>query len=148
MPWLSIIMAILSFLASMKKDPDKKGQAVAAAALGGLGTYYVTHETEWGRENLGSLDGVVVPGADAVDAVDDEGKVITTKDASGKDVIVKVPPVSVDKPSSTTGWDVLKNWGATGTAAVVGTTAVATDSSLKKYLPWLLGGLVVLVVLK
>lgn len=143
MPWLSIIMAIISALASLKKNPDKKGQAVAAAALGGLGTYYVTHETEWGRDLLGDWDGVVVQ--PAADAKDPEQVTLPDGSSVGK-TVVNVPSASTGQ---TTGlWDTLKSWGPTGTAAVIGTTAVTTSSSFSKYLPWLAGGLVLFLVLK
>lgn len=153
MPWLSIIMAILSYLLSMKDDPEKKSRAVAAAALAGLGTYYVSHETEWGRETLGDLDGVptvneVATAATAVTGAD--GQPVTVKDKTGATVPVKVPTVSpTTNPSSTTsGWDVLQSWGAAGTAAVVGTAAVATSSGASKWLPWLAGGAILLLLLK
>jgi hypothetical protein len=52
-------MAIISFLGSLKKDKSNVGQAAMVGAAAGLGTYYVTHETEWGQETLGQYDGVV-----------------------------------------------------------------------------------------
>lgn len=57
-PWLSIIFAVLTFLLSGGTKKGQAGRAALAAAGVGLGTYYVTHETDWGRENLGALDGV------------------------------------------------------------------------------------------
>lgn len=57
MPWLSILMAIISFVTA-KKSGASNGTAAAIAGVAGLGTYYVSHNTDWGVENLGSLDGV------------------------------------------------------------------------------------------
>lgn len=138
MPWLSIFMAILSFITSMKKDPGKKGQAVAAAALGGLGTYYVTHETDWGKENLGSLDGVVPSISGGTSLADG-----SSTPANGSSI-----PSSAN--GSTTGmWDVVKSWGPTGTAAVIGAGGVATGAiKIEKYLPWIFGGLAAFLLLR
>lgn len=145
MPWLSIILAVLSFLTT-KKATGSTAAAVAAGALAGVGTYYVTHETDWGRTNLGSLDGVTETAAllndDGTPVLDAQGNAISipagSKVEKNVDGTVKVVG---GVPSVTNGvTDVLKSWGATGTAAVIGTTAVATSSSLSKYLPWILGG--------
>lgn len=140
MPWLSIFMAILSFLTSLKKNPEKKGQAVAAAALAGLGTYYVTHETDWGKENLGSLDGVVPNVTPA------PGDGVTLADGSTAPKSNSSMPTKVN--GSTTGvWDVIKSWGPAGTAAVIGTAGVATGAfDLKKYLPWIVGGVAAFLI--
>lgn len=144
MPWLSIIMAIIGLLTSLMKNPEKKGQAVAAAALAGLGTYYVTHETEWGQDTLGALDGVVkLPDTPA--PVDGGSSTITLPDGSTTGTTHTSVPSTINGQTSGI-WDVLTNWGPTGTAAVIGTTAVATSSSWQKYLPWILiGGAVLLL---
>lgn len=145
MPWLSIIMAVLSFLIT-KKTTGSTAAAVAAGALAGVGTYYVTHETDWGKTNLGSLDGVTETRAllndDGTPVLDAQGNAISipagSKVEKNVDGTVKVVG---GVPSVTNGiTDVLKSWGATGTAAVIGTTALSTSSSLSKYLPWILGG--------
>lgn len=147
MPWLSIIMAIIAALVSLKSKPKDTGRAVAAAALGGLGTYYVTHETEWGRDLLGDLDGVVPVISDA-DAATGQ----TLPDGS------KIPAGTTTIPSGTTGgatsgktvgiWDTLTSWGPTGTAAVIGTTTVAADSGTRKYIPWIAAGVLAFLILK
>jgi len=91
------------------------------AALVGAGTYAVTHHTEWGREHLGAYDGVAMTTDVGMDKV---------TDSNGNPI--NVNPVS--PPAGSSAWDVLKAWGPTGTAAVIGTTAVATNSSLNKWL--------------
>lgn len=58
MPWLSIIVAVLVFFLAGGAKKEKRGRAALLAAGAGLGTYYVTHETEWGQENLGQWDGI------------------------------------------------------------------------------------------
>lgn len=145
MPWLSIIMALLAFFTT-KKSGASSTTAALAAGLAGAGTYYVTHETDWGKANLGSLDGVVTP--TGVPMVDKVTGLPVTDSATGEPVRTNVP-VSGSTTTSAGGtgaFDVLKSWGATGTAAVIGTTAIATSSSLQKYIPLLLigGGLFLL----
>lgn len=138
MPWLTIILTILSFFAS-KKAGASNTQALLTAGLVGAGTYYTTHETEWGRVNLGDLDGVDLAGATP-------GGVVT--DSDGNTVTVGGQPV---RSGGGNVWDTLGQWGGYGTAAVIGATGAATGSGIfsSKNLPWLLGGaFLVLVALK
>lgn len=100
MPWLSIIVAIISFLLEKKRNGGNTARAAAVGAIAGLGTYYVSHETEWGRANLGDLDGVVatptvVPGgtdvpknADGTPGTKNEDGSYTVLDTSGTPVKV------------------------------------------------------------
>lgn len=151
MPWLSIIMAIIGFLSSLKKNPENKAKAVATGALAGLATYYVSHETEWGQENLGSMDGVVptTAGTTATLVKDAAGNVVTTTDRNGATVPVVAPTITPATPAAQAGfWDTMTSWGPSGVATVVGTTAVATNSSLQKYLPWILAGAAILLLRK
>lgn len=105
MPWLSIVLVLLSFFMS-KKGGASNEKAMVTAGLVGAGSYLVTHETDWGSANLGDLDGVT-----SVPRVDATGSPVL--DSTGSQII------------DTTG-KVLSSWGGTGTAAVIGTTALAT----------------------
>lgn len=58
MPWLSIIMALVSFFLAGGSDPEKRGKAAAIALGVGAATYGITHYTDWGRGTLGQWDGV------------------------------------------------------------------------------------------
>lgn len=139
MPWLSIIMALLAFFATKKKDGSNTGTALAAAGVAGLGTYYVTHETEWGKANLGQFDGVVTVPSEV------------TPDSPGTTTSggLTVPTAPVGTTGSTSGlWKTLDSWGPAGTAAVIGTTGVVTSRSSTKYLPWLIGGVCALILLR
>jgi hypothetical protein len=129
MPWLTIIMALISYF-SQKKSGASNTKALLTAGLVGAGTYYVTHETDWGQANLGQFDGVPNPGATPV--TDAGGTPL--QDANGLQVLGGLGTTAI----KTTG-DVLKSWGGTGTAAVVGTVALA-NGSLSKYIPWIIGG--------
>lgn len=140
--WASLIIALLSFF-MMKKSGSSDTSAMVTAGLAGAGSYYVATETEWGQENLSwfedsteSQTTSTTPTKSTTPVLDSEGNPV--KDSDGN-VIYKM----IDGTA-----DVLKSWGGTGTAAVVGTTALAANSSLQKYLPWVLLGLGVYMVVK
>lgn len=142
MPWLSLLMALISYFTTKKKTNGNTAAALGAAALVGAGTYYVTHETEWGSENLGFLDGVT----DATSATVSDGSGNVPSAVGGS---VKVPT----QQAGTTGFwdsttDVLKSWGPTGTAAVIGTTALATSSNKNSIVWWAAIGLGAYLILK
>lgn len=146
MPWVSIIMALISFFLTKNKT-GSTSKALAAGAIAGIGTYYVTHETDWGKANLGDLDGV----ATSVPLVDKNGTAVLDPQGNA----IKLPAGTTVKYNAdgtvaknaggfplivTTTADVLKSWGGTGTAAVIGTATVAGSDTLRKYLPWVLIG--------
>lgn len=134
--WASLIIALLSFFIT-KKSGSSDTSAMVTAGLAGAGSYYVATETEWGQENLSWFeDSTESPTTSATAELDSEGNPV--KDSNGN-VVYKM----IDGTA-----DVLKSWGGTGTAAVVGTTALAANSSLQKYLPWVLLGLGVYMVVK
>lgn len=124
-------MALLTFLLS-KASGASTGTAAALGAAAGLGTYYVTHETEWGQENLKQWDGTDFGSAPATG-------IIKKETPSG--------PGAFEVATNGVA-DVLKSWGGVGTAAVVATGAAATSGSISKYFPWILGGLVLYAVMK
>lgn len=129
-PWLTILMALLTFF-SQKKSGASGSKALLAAGLVGAGTYFVTHETDWGRTNLGDLDGVVttpsVPASDDNTVKNPDGTVMT----SGGNPVIK-PVITNGAPAGSSGsiWDVFKSWGATGTALVLGTGTAAAGGSI------------------
>jgi len=129
-------MGLLSFFLTRKGNSKNNVKAALVGAGAGLGTYYVTHETEWGQQNLGFLDGVTPPPEQL------SGPGVTAPDGS----TVHVSPIpaptttsSVVKTLADNTAGVLKSWGPTGTALVAGTVAgVATGNK------WLLyGGLAI-----
>lgn len=134
MPWLTIIVTLLSFFAS-KRSGASNTKALVTAGLAGGTAYYVSHETDWGKANLGSLDGVtpVSTGAAILDAA---GKPVLDP-VTGLPLLSTeaVTPGAKTSVGGTGAFDVLKSWGATGTATVLGTAAIATSPGLQKYLP-------------
>jgi len=123
MPWLTIIMMLLSFFTS-KKSGASNTKALLTAGVVGAASYGVTHYTDWGKANLGDLDGYIAPGVGTPLLGPDGNPVI--------DGVVPIPTSTtadgIKNPSTSGVFDVLKSWGATGTAAVIGTTAMSTGS--------------------
>lgn len=132
--WAAIIMALLSFFTA-KKAGASDSKALLAAGVAGAGTYYVATETEWGEKNLNWFESEGSDGkAGSTPVTDSTGKALV--DSAGN---------TINKVVGGTA-DVLKSWGGTGTAAVIGTAAVAGSSSLQKYLPWIIGAVVVVTI--
>lgn len=156
MPWLSIIMALISFFITKKKTGSTTA-ALAAGAIAGVGTYTLTHYTDWGQANLGSLDGIAAPATltnpDGTVINDDAGNPIVVPAGSS---VAKLPDGTYKVNANGTVSvvdsiaDVLKSWGGVGTAAVIGTTAVSAGGSDKfeKWFPYLLIGGMALLILK
>lgn len=63
MPWLSIIMFIVSFFLAGGSKPENRAKAAAIALGVGAATYGISHYTDWGTENLGAIDGVTMSGS-------------------------------------------------------------------------------------
>lgn len=153
--WTTIIMIVLSFILTRKKT-GSTGTALAAAALAGAGTYYATTQTDWfDKDN--ALTSWPEDSAKLVQAVDSEGNPIT--DADGQPVMVpnKVGTTTgqvgngsgvIGTVVGTTG-EVLKSWGGTGTATVIGAGAVASKvGDVPPWVMWAGLGLLVYSVIK
>jgi len=122
-------MMIISFFTS-KKSGASNTKALVTAGLAGAATYGVTHYTDWGKANLGDFDGVIPAGTTPV---------ATSTGGTMTDVTGQLIKAGSSVAGSTA--DVLKSWGANGTAVVLGTAAAAGSglfSDMKKYMPWLL----------
>lgn len=123
-PWLSIIMFIISFLTT-KSAGGSTGRALLMGTLAGGATYAVTH-SNWAKDTF-------LADWDNADAVDVDGKLVNK---------VLGPDGNLVNKSA----DVLKSWGAAGTAGVIATTAAATSIDWAKLAPWGLGVLGLLVL--
>lgn len=132
MPWLSIIMAVLTFFLSGGANKEKRGTAALAALGVGAGTYALTHNTDWGKENLGWLDGVDI-------RVDPSGAVNATTGPA--DPVVKIPSsTGTGKQSGTSGfWGTLGGWLNSPVGQAATGTAAAKAVGLPNWLVW--GGL-------
>lgn len=129
MPWLTILMMLISYFASSRDTPEQRRKAALTAAVVGGATYYATHETDWGRDNLGQFDGVAQPTRLPDGTIDPKAVAATGNPATS----------ATKPPAGTSGWDVLTSWGAGGTAAVVGGGIVAAKTDWSKLMPWALG---------
>lgn len=160
MPWLSILMALISFFATRRGDSKNNAKAALVGAATGLGTYYVTHETEWGRSNLGSFDGVVTTTADTTvqnadgsesrtnpNSTSNPTATVKGTDSSGKTILIPAQPASGGL-SSSSGMlsDTLKAVTPTATQAVVGGGIIAAVSK-KEYVPWIIGGIALFMLI-
>lgn len=135
---ISLIVSLISYLLTKRGKSENNGKALAAAAVAGLGTSYLLDNTSWGQSsiswlnsNIANLDGVATSGTTPSATTNSAGQVVVGPSASGS--------TSTGK-GSTSIWDTLNSWGPTGTAAVIGTTTVATNSNFSKWLPWIIGG--------
>lgn len=135
MEWITLIVMLISYYLSAKSGKSK-GQSAAIAAGAGLATYYATSPDGL---NLLNTTGSV-SGADGSSSLKLSGDGSTTKKGTSS-------TIGLNGIVGTTG-DVLKSWGPTGTAAVIGTTALTTSGSFEKYLPYILLGVGAYLVLK
>lgn len=124
--WVTLLMMLISYFLQ-KKSGASNTKALVTAGLVGAGTYYVTHETDWGKANLGAFDGV--PGGGSFLEKNADGTTMT--DVNGQPI-----------KSGTGIGDVLTSWGATGTAKVLGTAGAVAGTGIfgSKWMPWLLVG--------
>lgn len=143
-PWLTIIIALISFFAS-KKSGKSTGDSAAIAAAAGAVTYGVTEYTDWGQENLKPIDDSINGWFGTGD--DKSSSSITTTGTTGGQTGTSVVTVPASSGSSTGAWDTLKSWGPMGTAAVVGTAGAATGTLDKSWL-WVGGGLLLFALLR
>lgn len=126
MPWLTILVALLSFFVS-KKNGASNTKALVTAGLAGAGTYYVTHDTEWGKTNLGEYDGVIADGT--VPLAAETGAAVTKEDGT----------TPVKAGSGSTIGKLIESGGGSGTAAAVGGFTFGALLSNPNVLLW--GGL-------
>lgn len=127
MPWLSIIMAVLTFFLSGGAKKENRGRAALLAAGAGLGTYYVTHHTDWGQENLGQWDGVDV-------GLDADGKPEIGNGPSKP--ATPIPGGSVADSGSGGFWNTLGGWLRSPAGQVTTGAAGASALGLPNWLVW------------
>lgn len=128
MPWLSIISFLITFFFSKSKGAST-AEAAALGAVAGLGAYYLADPAN--PDNLLGIgsDAKTTPGS-------------TTASSNAIGTIGDVAKTGISTVGST-----LQSWGPTGTLGVVaGTTALSSVS--KNWLPWIGGGLVLLLLLR
>lgn len=81
--WISLLLALLAYLASPKgTDSERRKALLTAAAVGGA-AYLTTEYTDWGRDVSDQFDDFIGVGGDASTAEEVANKP-TVKDPSGK----------------------------------------------------------------
>lgn len=141
MPWLSIIMALVSFFLAGGSKPENRAKAAAVGMAAGAATYGVTHYTDWGRENLGNLDGVTVTGG----GQGTSPKTPTATNASGQPISVGTG--SAGASGSTGLFSAIG--GALSSPVAAGAAGLAVGSSLNgTTLMWIAIGLGAFLILK
>lgn len=150
-PWLTIVMALLSFFAAGGSKPENRGRALALAGLAGMATYQVTHNTEWGRDNLGSLDGVDVSSDGGTTVTNPDGSTTVVKpDGSSettkpdRTVTINPPPSGSPGSGSSGAWGALTTW---LTSPVGQVTTGAAAAGLAGIPMWVIIGGIALVAL-
>lgn len=141
MPWLSIIMALVSFFLAGGSKPENRAKAAAVGLAAGAATYGVTHYTDWGSKNLGSLDGVTVSGG----GEGASNKTPTAATANGQPITLGNN--SAGAAGSTGLFSAMG--GALSNPVVAGATGLAVGSSLsRKTLMWIAIALGTFLILK
>lgn len=141
MPWLSIVVTLISFFLAGGSKPENRAKAAAIGLAAGAATYGITHYTDWGKENLGNLDGVVVKGGG-------EGSNIKTPTATNAGgVPITLGNNSAGSAGSTGLFGALG--GALANPVVAGATGLAAGSLISgKTLMWIALGLGAFLILK
>lgn len=118
MPWLSILIALLTYFLS-KKNGASTGEAIGYSALAGGATYAFTHSDMMEGTTLASLDGV-----ESVDesALSSPTGTTPITDASGE----PVPNVNIETGTSSLNpaiADIAPSLATLATGAVIGSTS-------------------------
>lgn len=115
--WLSIALAVLTYLLSdTDTASDRRNALLKAAAVGGA-TYAVTENTDWGKDISNRFDGAI--------GVGNKG------DATGSSSTNIKAPGAVGAGSTSSGsglWSTVSGWGAAATGFVAGTVTSSEGS--------------------
>lgn len=140
--WISLIIALVTYLASSKSSPEDKKSALLNAGLAGAGTAFVTSQTDWGKDVNSTFNGYV--GLDdswtGFSGEDAEPGDKNGKNGKGKEKV----PGSVTVPTTGNGsggsggsiFSTLPSWAG---PAAGGVAVGASLSKIPKWV-WLVGG--------
>jgi len=131
MPWITIIVWVLTYLLSSQKEGTSKGKAALLATGAAVGTYVLADPA-----NEHNLLGVGQSGSTVSDT--DAGSITGANTSGGSNVL----PVA---------GSVLKAAVASPAASILAGGHVANNTStdtIKKWAPWVLGGLAIFLLAK
>lgn len=74
---LSLLIALITYMASPKGTPEQRRRALLNAAAAGGATYVATEYTDWGRDISGQFDDAIGIGGSDSSAEDADGGVTT-----------------------------------------------------------------------
>lgn len=123
--YLSLALALVTYLLSPKGTTAERQQALmAAAAVGGL-SYVATANTDWGKNLSTSFDGAIGVGTPATAVSTDAANTTSTAQSAAV-----AAPNSAASTSSTGGglWSSISGWGAAAVGAVAGGTLASGSS--------------------
>lgn len=138
MPWVSLIVWLVTFLLSKAKGASTTKAALLATGAG-LAAYYVADPANpnnllgFGQDEKAQIGDV---GADDGGAAPAGGGGL----ASTVGGVIKT---GISEVGST-----VRSWGPAGTLGVAAGTSLLGNSDLSKYVPWIAGGILLLVLLK
>lgn len=132
MPWVSIVVWLISFLVSKSSGASNAKSAMIATGAG-LATYYLADPSN--TENV-----LGVGGSDKVESGSPSETTAPTT--------VKTPTSSFGTTAVNTVGDVLKSWGPTGTMGVVAGTTALTSSNIPTWIKWAGAGVLAFVIFK
>lgn len=125
MPWMSIVVWLVTFLVS-KSSGASTGKAALMATGAGLATYYLADPAN--TDNVLGVsfgDDKATPGSPTTTL---PGATVNTS------TLGSFGKTAVSEVGST-----LRSWGPTGTLGVVAGTTAVTSDKYSKYIPWVFG---------
>lgn len=128
MPWLTIIMWVLSFLAAGGTKSGQAGKAALIATGVAAATYYAAEPT-----NPDAVFGDTTRSVLGYDPSPDPSIANATTGVAG---VTPKPLPSIGSQAISTVGDVAKSWGAAGTMGVIAGTTAVTGSGIFSNIPW------------
>lgn len=132
--WLSLLMALITFLLSDDGTKEGRRKALLTAGAVGVGTAYVTSQTEWGQEINSDFNEMI--------GLDDTW----TGFESGTDGSTSTPTTGATVPTTGGGGGVFSKVPPWVGAAGAGVAGAAIGSSLPSWAWWVGGGLLAYLV--
>lgn len=126
--WLSLFIALITYLLSPNDTAKERRQALLRAGLAGGATYLATEHTEWGNDLSTKFDS----------AID-----ITPEQTAEVGAPLTKPPVTAVNSGSTSLWDKVKDYVPTALAVGAG-AAIGGSSRLPLYIGAALLGYLIL----
>lgn len=143
--WLSLLIAIATYLLSPRGTANERRQALLNGALAGVGTYAVATNTEWGANVSSKFDAAIgvtnVANNPPGSTIKPDGSVVA---ADGS--IISGPSQNGLQQVSSSLWDEAKKSGVLTYAAAAGLGAVAASTMPAWVIPAAVGVLLFMLI--